>query len=212
MNSGSTQGDGFVKTLPPGGVFEYRPAWLQRGVADGLFDALHGEVEWERHTITMFGRSMMQPRLLQFQGDRGVGYRYSGETYEARPWHPLVLRLRERLETERNERFNSALLNLYRDGRDSMGWHADDEPELGSRPVIASISLGSDRRFVLRRNEDRRVKFEISPAHGSLILMSGDLQHCWQHQVPKTRAAVGPRINLTFRKILRPPDRPDGPP
>lgn len=208
MNSGSTSGDGFVKTLPPNGLLKYRPAWLERHAADAVLGSLIEEVEWERHAITMFGRSVPQPRLLHFQGEGDVRYRYSGDTYTARPWHPLVARIRERLEGECGERFNSALLNLYRDGRDSMGWHADDEPELGPEPVIASVSLGSARRFVLRNNDDHRRKMEISPAHGSLIVMGGDLQHHWQHQVPKTRKIVGARVNLTFRKILRRPAHP----
>lgn len=208
MNSGSTPGDGFVKTLPPNGQLTYQPAWLEPHAADELFGSLVEEVEWERHSITMFGRTVPQPRLLQFQGDRDVRYRYSGATYTARPWHPLVARIRDRLERECGERFNSVLLNLYRDGRDSMGWHADDEPELGPEPVIASISLGSARRFMLRRSDDRSSKIEISPAHGSLIVLGGDVQHHWQHQVPRTRKTVGARVNLTFRKVLHRPARP----
>lgn len=198
--------ESFVKTLEPGGVLDYRAAWLAAVEADALFDALASEVPWERRSIRMFGRDLMQPRLLCFMGDPGVVYRYSGADYAAVAWHPSVERLRRRLEDSLSARFNAALLNLYRDGTDSMGWHADDEPELGPRPTIASISLGAERRFLLRRRDDPRRREELRPGHGSLLLMAGDLQSHWQHQLPKTARAVGVRINLTFRQVQRRPE------
>lgn len=159
----------------------------------------------------MFGRQMMQPRKIAFQGDPGVEYVYSGGLYRAAQWHPQVAKLRDALVAETGCRFNCVLLNLYRDGRDSMGWHSDDEPELGREPTVASVSLGGARRFVLRpktklkNRGDACHRFSIVPGHGSLIVMRGDIQHFWQHQLPKTQRSTSPRINLTFRKIVRPP-------
>lgn len=149
----------------------------------------------------------MQPRKIAFQGDTGISYVYSGDVYRAEPWHADVAALRTEIERETGCRFNSVLLNLYRDGRDSMGWHSDDETELGPCPTIASVSLGAERRFVLRSRTDKQKKIEIKPASGSLMIMRGDLQHFWQHALPKTALDVQPRINLTFREIVprRPP-------
>lgn len=149
----------------------------------------------------------MQPRKIAFQGDSGVSYAYSGDDHHAEPWHQALVLLRAEIEREAGCRFNCALLNLYRDGRDSMGWHSDDEAELGSCPTIASISLGAVRRFVLRSKKNNTTKLEIRPAHGSLMIMRGDLQHHWQHALPRTARDVQPRINLTFRRIVRPPNQ-----
>lgn len=205
MNVESTPDEGFVKTLAPAGIVDYRPGWIDPASAGQLFERLRAGIDWQRHTIRMFGRELEQPRRLCFLGDDGVVYRYSGADYPAAAWHPAVAGLRDRLAAEGVATFNSALLNMYRDGKDSMGWHADDEPELGQDPVIASISLGAVRRFVLRSRAMPRERFEFTPSAGSLIVMRGDLQHHWQHQLPKTRASVGPRINLTFRQVF--PDR-----
>jgi len=201
-------GDGCVKALPPDGVIEYRSSWLSADQADACFETLAEEIDWQRRSIRLFGKRVLQPRLICFQGDPGVEYRYSGDVHVASGWHPLVAELRNRLEAVGDDRFNSVLLNLYRDGDDCMGWHADDEPELGRNPVIASISLGGVRRFMLRDRTERTKRFELQPAHGSLILMRGALQHHWQHQVPRTRRPVGRRINLTFRRVVCPrPER-----
>lgn len=206
MNEQSTSSEGFVKTLPPDGRLHYEPRWLEAPgcgpSAEELFRRLFDEVDWESRTIMMFGRRLEQPRRIAFQGEAGVVYRYSNDDYVARAWHPLLRSVRDRLEGDTGTRFNSVLMNLYRDGRDGMGWHADDEPELGPRPTIASISLGAVRRFVLRSRADRSEKIDLRLAPGSLLIMGGDLQQAWQHQVPKTARPVGPRINLTFRRIL----------
>ena len=199
--------DAFVKTLEGGGILEYRHGWIQPDQAEALQAVLTDEIPWRQEAIPMFGRMVQQPRLLCFMGDPGVEYRYSSTDHQAAPWHPEVLALRDRLERETGAEYNCVLLNLYRDGRDSMGWHSDDEPELGELPVIASISLGQQRRFVLRARRDTSRKFELTPASGSLIVMRGSLQRDWQHQVPKTARPVGVRINLTFRRILSPRSR-----
>jgi len=202
MNVKSTTSDSRVKTLAPHGAIEYRAGWLDGTEADGLMHRLLDEIEWQQRSIMMFGKRVMQPRLLDFQGDPGVGYSYSGDWLEARPWHPRVRALKDRLGAAGIGRFNSVLVNCYRDGGDCMGWHADDEPELGDDPVIASASIGGVRRFVVRRRSNHRDRFELSPGHGSLIVMRGDMQRHWQHQIPRTRRPVAARINLTFRRVM----------
>lgn len=215
MKFKSIPGDVHVKAFPPAGELVYARDWMARENADTLFAELMEQVDWESRSIRMFGKRMLQPRKIAFQGEPGVSYAYSGGHYAAQRWHPRVAGLAEALATVAGVEFNCVLLNLYRDGRDSMGWHSDDEPELGRNPVIASISLGSPRRFMLRRanagknngknggKNGGQSTFEIEPVHGSLVVMRGDMQAHWQHQVPKTARAVAPRINLTFRRIVR---------
>lgn len=170
--------------------------------ADALLDALLEGVDWEQHPVWIGGRRIASPRLSAWYGDPGASYRYSGETYAPKPWIPPLARLRERLEAFTGGRFNSALANLYRDGRDSMGWHADDEPELGDAPLIASLSLGATRRFRMRHRQRRELDpAAIALAHGSLLLMRGPTQRGWQHAVPKTRRVDEPRVNLTYRWV-----------
>jgi alkylated DNA repair dioxygenase AlkB len=152
----------------------------------------------------MFGKEVPQPRLTAWYGDPAAQYTYSGLTWEPRPWTPTLLDLRRRLEAATDARFNSVLLNYYRDGRDSMGWHADNEPELGAAPAIASLSLGASRRFRLRpyRGGLTHPSFSLDLPTGSLLLMRGPTQQHWQHELPKTARPVGPRLNLTFRWIV----------
>ena len=142
----------------------------------------------------------MQPRLTAWASDPGVNYKYSGLRLTPTSWHPELEVLRDELAAEHGIRFNSILVNAYRTGQDSMGWHADNEPELGPRPVIASISLGAERRFLIRQGSSGPSK-SMDLEHGSRLMMQEDSQHVWQHSVPKTKRPVGLRINLTFRKI-----------
>ncbi len=192
-----------------GDDFVFEPAWLDADAADALFDNLRATLPWTTHRVVLFGRAVDSPRLSCWIGDPGAAYRYSGVRHEPEPWPEVLLPVRERLRCETGTAFNSVLANLYRDGRDSMGWHSDDEPELGARPTIASLSLGATRRFVLRHRRDpaRRRVFEL--AHGSLLLMRGDSQADWRHALPRTAKPVGPRINLTFRWIGRVEERQD---
>jgi alkylated DNA repair dioxygenase AlkB len=169
--------------------------------ADALLDALRGEIPWERHRLRLFGREVASPRLSCWIGDAGAAYTYSRTRFEPHPWTSTLASLREDLATRFGLRFNSVLANLYRDGRDSMGWHSDDEPELGVQPVIASLSFGAERRFRFRSRTTRRVALSIDLAHGSLLLMRGATQRSYQHDLPKTARAVGERVNLTFRWI-----------
>jgi alkylated DNA repair dioxygenase AlkB len=178
------------------------PHWLDAARADALFAALLADVPWEVHRIRLFGREVDSPRRSCWIGDPEANYRYSGVRFAPRPWPAALLPIRTRLREELGIDFNSVLANLYRDGRDRMGWHRDDERELGQRPVIASISLGAARRFVLKQRNDPKVSRAVTLPHGSLLLMAGDTQAHYRHALPATTKAVGPRINLTFRRIL----------
>ena len=166
--------------------------------ADRLLEDLAGGIAWRQEVATIMGRRVPIPRLTAWHGE--TGYIYSGIAMEPAAWTPPLLELKRSAEAHAGQTFNSVLLNLYRDGRDSVGWHADNEPGLGRNPVIASISLGATRRFQLKhRRRDERIAIDLS--HGSCLIMAGATQHHWLHQVPKTARAVGPRINLTFRRM-----------
>lgn len=180
----------------------FDPALLAPDEAAAVFAALRRGIPWETHRIRIFGRVVDSPRLSCWIGDPGTGYVYSGTRFEPRPWLPVLAQLRLQLEQACDARFNSVLANLYRDGRDGMGWHSDDEPELGARPVIASLSLGATRRFSLKHRRDPAKKLALELPAGSLLLMRGDTQENYRHALPKTARAVGERINLTFRRIM----------
>lgn len=157
-------------------------------------------VPWSSQTITMFGKQYVEPRRTAWFGDDGASYTYSGITMTPLAWTPLLTSLRKICEEHSGGSFNSVLLNLYRDGNDKMGWHADDEPELGVEPVIASLSLGVTRRFRFRHRTTKEI-VECELATGSLVVMSGLSQKYWVHEVPRQKRITDPRINLTFRKI-----------
>jgi alkylated DNA repair dioxygenase AlkB len=178
-----------------------RPGFIGPEEASVLFARIETDTAWESSEIRMFGRWVPEPRRVAWQGEPGMLYRYSGVTRTPSPFGPAVLELRERLYREIGHRFNSVLLNFYRDGRDSMGWHRDNEPELGPEPWIASISLGAPRRFLFRSRADRGVKREVLLESGGLLLMGGKTQELWDHAIPKSLKVKAPRINLTFRMI-----------
>lgn len=171
--------------------------------AAAAFDELMNEIPWRQREIVMFGRTVKEPRLTSWHGEPGVSYAYSGRRLEPEPIGPTMARLREQCQAVSGSRFNGALLNLYRDGNDGMSWHADDEAELGEEPVIASLSLGATRRFDFRHREDGETK-HVELTSGSLLVMRGRCQRNWKHQLPKTRRVHQPRINVTFRDIVRP--------
>ena len=172
-----------------------------RPASDDLLLALQEEIDWRRDVIRMFGREIPAPRLSAWYGDPGVCYRYSSISLIATGWTDTLLRIKSRVESVAGLAFNSVLLNLYRDGADSMSWHSDDEPELGVNPVIASFSLGAARRFQFKHRQRQDARLEVTLEHGSLLLMRGATQHHWKHCLPKTRRPMPPRINLTFRTI-----------
>lgn len=185
----------------PGASLDYHSDFLPLDEAERYFNCLRHSLEWQQDHIQLFGRRVAIPRLQCWYGDAGLVYRYSGLTMTARPWTPELDQLRQRIERLSGYRFNAVLANLYRDGHDSVGWHADNEPELGNNPVIASLSLGQPRQFKLRSNEDHRQQHRIELQQGSLLLMSGTSQQHWQHCLPKSRRITQPRVNLSFRLI-----------
>lgn len=190
-----------MRSIPvPDGSLALDTDFLNPSDADQLYQQLSEQLPWRQDSIHLFGRWVKIPRLQVFQGDPGILYRYSGLTLETDDWHPTIDRIRQQIETASGHQFNSVLVNLYRDGQDSMGWHSDDEPELGQNPVIASLTLGQPRRFLLRHKSKKPIpQQELLLGHGSLLIMADQLQHHWQHSVPKTRRTMQGRINLTFR-------------
>ena len=177
--------------------------WMAAADAAALFATLLQAVPWQVHRIRIFGRWVDSPRLSCWIGDPGTDYTYSGARFAPAPWPPALATVRARVSAACGERFDSVLANLYRDGADAMGWHRDTEPELGPRPVIASLSLGATRRFVLKQVADPAVRLALALPPGSLLRMAGATQARYRHALPRTAAAVGPRINLTFRRLLR---------
>lgn len=193
-----------LQSLPlTGADLAFDPRWLAPAEADALFKRLLREVPWEVHRIRMFGRLVDSPRLSCWIGDAEARYRYSGSLFEPRPWPQALAPVRARLEAEVGAAFNSVLANRYRDGRDAMGWHRDDEPGLGPQPVIASLSLGATRRFRLKPDDSVIAPLSLELPHGSLLVMRGQTQARCRHALPRTAKAVGERINLTFRNVLR---------
>ncbi len=187
--------------------------WLQRYAVTGCDDVLYvprfvdrdvraltAAIDWREESLVMFGRTITVPRLCAWYGDQSVVYRYSNVSHVAAEWPPAVAELRDELSRRLGWRSNFVLANLYRDGRDSIGWHSDDERDLGSRPCIASLSFGASRRFRLRSRDGARCT-ALLLEHGSLLLMWGTSQRLWQHALPKVRGEVGARVNLTFRAV-----------
>ncbi|MEM7358791.1 MAG: alpha-ketoglutarate-dependent dioxygenase AlkB [Pseudomonadota bacterium] len=184
----------------PDADIEYQPGYLVDDQAWALYDTLLAETDWQQERITLYGKTHDVPRLSCWMGDAGLDYGYSNMRMQVVPWNQELRALQQQLRCDTGHPFNSVLVNLYRDGQDSNGWHSDDEPELGTNPVIASVSLGAARDFHLRHKTRKDLRQSISLEHGSLLLMSGTTQHCWQHHVPK-RAQAAQRINLTFRYV-----------
>lgn len=189
--------------LDHGGFAEYFAGWLTAVEATALMERLLAELQWEAREIVLWGRRMLQPRLIAWAGS--VPYRYSGQTLEPREFRAGLGELLARVDAFTGIAFNHALVNRYRDGRDSMGFHADDEPELGENPVLAAVSLGAARRFVIASRRKPKATRTLILEHGSLLVMGGAMQHHYRHGVPKEPAVVGERINVTFRRLLRPP-------
>jgi alkylated DNA repair dioxygenase AlkB len=186
----------------PDAEIDWCPDFIAAEERDDLFDAVRATTAWEQASVRMYGRETPIPRLQAWYGDDGKAYAYSGIAMDPQPWTAALQEIRDRLDARLGRTFNSVLANLYRDGRDSVGWHADDEPELGAAPVIASVSLGATRTFQLRHNDDPQLRHAIELTPGSLLVMRGPTQHRWRHQLPKTSRPVGERINLTYRTIV----------
>lgn len=186
--------------MPDANVTFY-PAFFTSTESDALLADLTANITWEQKAIQFMGKQVLQPRLIAWYGDAGKSYSYSGLTVQPLAWTPTLLTIKQRVESVTPTRFNSVLLNLYRDGGDSVGWHSDDEPELGQNPVIASVTFGAARTFQFKHKTNPDLRAAIELTHGSLLLMAGATQHHWKHQIPKTKKVLGARINLTFRVI-----------
>lgn len=181
----------------------YFPHFFDRQSADNYFERLKNDIAWSTYSIKIFGKTYLSPRLTAWYGEQNAVYSYSGLTLNPLPWNDELLGIKDKVESLMNLQFNSCLLNMYRTGRDSMGWHADDEPELGPHPQIVSVSFGAQRKFVLRKKSSRQNKFVLELVHGSVLLMGGACQELWEHALPKSPKIILPRINLTFRNIIK---------
>jgi alkylated DNA repair dioxygenase AlkB len=190
--------------LAHGAWLDHEPHWLLRDEADRALTALRDELDWEQREIVIFGRRILQPRLIAWAGD--LGYRYSGQTLEPRPFTPTGRVLLDRVRAALGAAFNHVLINRYRDGADSMGFHADDEPELGPDPFVAIVSLGAARRLVVKARSKRDpTRHDLVMGHGVLLAMGGSVQRHYVHGIPREPAVNGERISLTFRTLLGAP-------
>ncbi|KAL4424133.1 hypothetical protein ABPG75_001434 [Micractinium tetrahymenae] len=191
--------------LPGGTELTYRTDALPAAEAAALFATLRREMPWEQRSVRIMGRALPQPRLVAYQADGPeLSYTYSGATLAPAPWHPSVRTLKALAEAAAGTRFNACLLNLYRSGSDSIAWHSDNERLFGERPVIASVSLGAPREFLLRCNADHSVRYRFRLGGGALLVMGPGVQQGWMHSVPRRAGMAGERISLTFRTVVAP--------
>ena len=191
-----------IITLPlQDAEIEYHPQFFGLEEANALFDNLLQNTPWIEEDIRVYGKIYKQPRLTAFFANNQKRYGYSNISMTPQPFTPLLELIKTKVEAATETHFSSCLLNLYRDGQDSNGWHADDEKELGLNPVIASVSLGAERAFHLKHKKIKNLKHKLNLQNGSLLLMKNETQHHWLHQIPKTKKPLGKRINLTFRLI-----------
>lgn len=190
----------FSINLPDANILLY-PEYINSSTADQLFTQLRQQASWQQPEIKLFGNQLLLPRLVAWYSDAGVSYSYSKITHRSNAWLPSLLSLKNNLKALLGTVFNSVLLNYYRNERDSISWHSDDELELGSNPVIASISLGQERQFQMKHKVLHDLKYSLPLPHGSLLVMSAETQRHWLHQIPKEKQPSLPRINLTFRAI-----------
>ena len=184
----------------PDADLKYYPNFIAASEAAILMQALHQSLEWRQEQITLYGKTFDVPRLQAWYGDKSACYQYSNLSLRPLPWNSVLLALKQKCENASNSHFNSVLANLYRHGQDGMGRHADNEPELGQQPVIASLSFGEERNLDFYHNVTKN-KVRLPLHNGSLLVMSGDTQKYWQHSVAKTKKTLAQRINLTFRYI-----------
>ncbi len=181
---------------------EYWPELYSPEHGMALYRELLDDIHWQQDRVTVYGKQHLAPRLSRWFGEPWMDYSYSNQTMKASPMTSLIKEIQLKVEQHSGERFNSVLANYYRDGADSNGWHSDDEPELGHNPVIASLSFGAPRDFHLRHKRNKDLKHKMTLENGSLLVMRGSTQRCWQHHIPKRAHAQG-RVNLTFRTIVQ---------
>jgi alkylated DNA repair dioxygenase AlkB len=183
------------------GKLQFFENFFDKNESDKLFYALINTIHWHKDKMAILGKEVNLPRLSAWYGDEQKAYKYSGISLSPLPWSAVLLDIKNKIDQVSGVKFNSVLLNRYRDGNDSISWHSDDESELGQNPVIGSVNFGETRRFMLKHKFNKSLKYEVLLKHGSFLLMSGELQHYWLHQIPKTSQKIGERINLTFRII-----------
>lgn len=192
--------DKIIFDLPSAEIIYY-PSFFDTADAETIFNELLNTIPWQQDKIKVYGKVHSQPRLTALFGNDGKSYSYSNITMQPQPWTILLQKIKSKIEEVVDADFSTVLLNLYRDGRDSNGWHADDEKELGQNPIIASVSFGAERYFHLKHKSNKDLKQKILLENGSLLIMKGPTQHNWLHQIPKTTKSITQRINLTFRII-----------
>ena len=188
-------------TVIENGEYIFLPNYFNKAESNLFLDKLKNYIEWKQESMNMYGKQLNFPRLTAWYGDNNKPYSFSGIKLNPQPWNEELLEIKNKIEPKALVNFNSVLLNRYRNGNDSISWHTDAEKELGKNPIIASVNFGATRKFQLRHIHTKE-KLEIELTHGSLLIMQGELQHFWQHQVPKTAQNVSERINLTFRTII----------
>ena len=188
----------------PDAEVTYYPGFFSKVEANDLYTQLLAKVDWVQNKIKMYGKENLVPRLEAWYGDKGMTYTYSGITQEPKPWIDELLEIKSAIEPLANITFNSVLINYYRDGKDRVAWHSDDEKELGPNPIIGSVSLGAERKFKLRHKNysENGHQTALDLENGSLLLMKGTTQQFWKHEIPRTSVSIGGRINLTFRVIV----------
>lgn len=182
------------------GEYIYIPNFIDKKLADSYFEIFKEEIKWEQQSMNMYGKQIPFPRLTSWYGDNNKPYSFSGITLHPHSWSKELLEIKQLIEPKSETEFNSVLLNRYRNGSDSISWHTDAEKELGKNPIIASVNFGAERKFQLKHMHTNE-RIDIVLKHGSLLIMKGELQHYWKHQIPKTKTEVKERINLTFRVI-----------
>lgn len=192
----------------PEDLLEYIPGFLDEKKADQLEEKLLEKTPWQQGTQKIHNKTVRTPRLTAWYGKESRLYRLGGNELTVNQWTPELLNLKKKIEKATGHQFNTVLLNLYRDGNDSVAWHRDKESELGDRPVIASVSLGQVRNFDFRKVTDHKLKHSLALQHGSLLLMKGNLQTEWEHRIAKSVKLLQPRINLTFRMVHELPETP----
>lgn len=191
----------FIQLDMPDAEVIYYPAFFNKQRSEELYISLLENIVWKQDHITVFGKTHPQPRLTALYANNSKSYTYSNITMQPNPFTKELLSIKEQIEPVCDAKFTSCLLNLYRDGQDSNGWHADNEKELGRLPIIASVSFGENRWFHFKHKTNKDLKKKILLQDGSLLIMKGKTQDCWLHQIPKTKRKIKPRINITFRII-----------
>lgn len=186
----------------PNAELIYVPDFFNSQEADNYYRIIKDQTNWQHDDITVFGKTYKQPRLTALFGETNQTYSYSNITMHPEAFTKNLLNIKSKVEKFSEEKFNTLLINLYRDGNDSNGWHADNEKELGKNPIIASVSFGEERPFHFKHRTITTERHKLILEHGSLLLMKGEMQHYWLHQITKTKRKIQPRINLTFRRLI----------